>query len=395
MKYDDSMKQHSSTIKLISFVSLILSAIITILAIYKLFNLVIILSAFLFILSSISFFRSKTAISLLDQKSHWYNQLLDHLPNPISVTDIDMNWTFINKPVEDFLSLKRDSIMGKQCSNWGAPICKTDKCGITCLRKGYNETLFDQMGGNFKVESNYLYDLDGNKIGHIEVVHDITEKVRLNELVDTIKSEVKDLSDRLASDTEAQAANAEEISSAIEEMVSSIEMNLDHLEITSRKADESSRDAIETNASVKLAVDAMKTITERISIIQDIAFKTNLLALNAAVEAARAGDQGRGFAVVASEVRNLAQQSQGAASDISKLSSDSLSVAYKAGEKLGNLLPAIEETARLIAEVTAAGKEQKSGISQVSDSVQSIAQIQSGTAQLSKELVDVVEKLNV
>ncbi len=395
MKFDESMINHSSISKYVSLLLIILSLLLIIFSFIKIFIPVIVISLLMLCLSIYTMINSRRPVNLLNEKSNWYNQLLDHIPNPLSVTDADMNWTFINKPVEGFLSLKRENVMGQQCSNWGAPICKTDKCGITCLRKGKNETLFDQLGGNFKVESDYLYDLAGGKIGHVEIVYDITEKVKLNGLVEKIKIEVKDLSDKLASDTESQAANTEEISSALEELTSSTELNLDNLEMTSAKAEESSRDAIETNSSVMLAVEAMKNITGRISIIQDIAFQTNLLALNASIEAARAGDQGRGFAVVAGEVRNLARQTQEAASDISKLSAESLNVAYKAGDKLKNLLPAIEQTAALLSEVTAAGKEQKSGIMQISDSVQSIAMIQTGTAQLSKELVDVVAKLSV
>jgi methyl-accepting chemotaxis protein len=111
-------------------------------------------------------------------KIYWYESLLDAIPFPISVTDIDMNWTFVNKPVEQMLSIKRAEVLGKQCENWNANICNTENCGIARLRKGLLQTEFEQMNSNFQVDTSYLYNLRGEKIGHIEVVQDITRRIR-------------------------------------------------------------------------------------------------------------------------------------------------------------------------------------------------------------------------
>ncbi|HWQ79113.1 MAG TPA: methyl-accepting chemotaxis protein [Anaerovoracaceae bacterium] len=111
-------------------------------------------------------------------KVFWYEQLLDAVPFPISVTDLDMNWTFINKPVESMLNVKRGDILGKPCSNWNANICKTENCGVECLKRGQGKTLFGQNGMNFQVDAAYINNAKGEKIGHIEVVQDITASVR-------------------------------------------------------------------------------------------------------------------------------------------------------------------------------------------------------------------------
>jgi methyl-accepting chemotaxis protein len=108
------------------------------------------------------------------EKIHWYISILDAIPFPLSVTDNDMNWTFVNKPVEQFLKVKRETVMGHQCSEWGANICKTENCGIARLRNNFLVTFFEQSGGNFKVDTSYLTDRKGERIGHVEVVSDVT-----------------------------------------------------------------------------------------------------------------------------------------------------------------------------------------------------------------------------
>lgn len=107
-------------------------------------------------------------------KIFWFEQLLDAIPLPISVTDNDMNWTFINKPVEQMLSLKRRDVVGKHCSNWNASICRTKDCGVARLKGGQIQSKFEQMGMNFQVDTAYVKNAKGEPIGHIEVVQDIT-----------------------------------------------------------------------------------------------------------------------------------------------------------------------------------------------------------------------------
>uniref|UniRef100_UPI001F3D41CC methyl-accepting chemotaxis protein n=2 Tax=Pseudomonadota TaxID=1224 RepID=UPI001F3D41CC len=127
---------------------------------------------------------------------------------------------------------------------------------------------------------------------------------------------------------------------------------------TEKIARQSSQDAETSGTAVQKAVIAMRTIAEKIGIVQEIARQTDLLALNAAVEAARAGEHGRGFAVVAAEVRKLAERSQSAAAEISGMSSDTVTAATQAGEMLTKLVPDIRRTAELVAEISAACREQ-------------------------------------
>jgi transcriptional regulator with PAS, ATPase and Fis domain len=169
------------------------------------------------------------------EERNWFEQLLDHMPQPISVTNSKMMWTFINKPVEQMLNLKRSKVIGKHCSNWGAAICNTEKCGIACLDNGKPETLFDQLGMNFRVDSDYLHSLGGRKSGHIEVVLDITSKTQLTNLMQRITTDVQGLVEDLSSGASEQAASVEEVTSSIEEMNATIDHNAANAENTASK----------------------------------------------------------------------------------------------------------------------------------------------------------------
>ena len=143
----------------------------------------------------------KAVIKMKDvivEKSLWYEQILDAIPFPLSVTDKNMNWTFVNKPVEVMLNNKRENFIGKPCSNWGAAICKTENCGVTCLGKGKTQTSFEQGGGNFIVDSAYLYNSKGEMNGHVEVVQDVTEIKSLENYLGSKAAEMLVEMDKLA-----------------------------------------------------------------------------------------------------------------------------------------------------------------------------------------------------
>jgi methyl-accepting chemotaxis protein len=191
-----------------------------------------------------------------------------------------------------------------------------------------------------------------------------------------------------------QASAAEEASSSIEEMASAIRQNADNAGQTEKIAADTAQAAREGGKVVSETVAAMKSIAERISIIDELAYQTNLLALNASIEAARAGEHGRGFAVVGAEVRKLAERSQGAAKEIGELSSRSVQLAERAGALLERIVPDIQRTALLVAEITAASRQQSSGTQQLSGAIQQLDRVAQQNAASAEELSATAEELS-
>ncbi len=188
---------------------------------------------------------------------------------------------------------------------------------------------------------------------------------------------------QLSEGTTDQASSAEEVSASMEEMTASIDQNAANSSETKKIADDAATKIGESNQSVQNTVQLMKTITDRISIIDEIARQTNLLALNAAVEAARAGDHGKGFAVVAAEIRRLAERSQSAAAEINEVSRDGVLKATDSSEMLNQLVPRIQETSQLISKVSEASIEQNNGSQQINDSIQQLNKIIQQNAHIS------------
>lgn len=222
----------------------------------------------------------------------------------------------------------------------------------------------------------------------------ITEVRSSADSLSSASEEVSATAQSLSQASNEQAASVEETSSSVEQMSASIAQNTENAKVTDGMASKAAKEATEGGAAVRETVTAMKSIADKIGIIDDIAYQTNLLALNAAIEAARAGEHGKGFAVVAAEVRKLAERSQVAAQEIGEVAKGSVALAEKAGKLLDEMVPSINKTSDLVQEITAASQEQSSGVAQVNTAMSQLNQLTQQNASASEELAATAEEMS-
>jgi methyl-accepting chemotaxis protein len=198
-------------------------------------------------------------------------------------------------------------------------------------------------------------------------------------------SQISSASEQIAEGASKQAASAEEVSATVEQIGHMTRQNADNAQATEAMAIATASKAESGEAAVAGAAAVVKEIAERIIVIDEIARQTNLLALNAAIEAARAGEAGSGFAVVADEVRKLAERTQVAAGAIVRLSMDGSAKAESASALIAKMLPDIQRTAELVREISAASREQSSGLDQIAKAVAELDRVIQGNAASSEE----------
>jgi methyl-accepting chemotaxis protein len=235
----------------------------------------------------------------------------------------------------------------------------------------------------------------------------VTEVHNTTQSISVASKEIAAGNSDLSQRTEQQASSLEETASSMEELTSTVKQNAENAKQANQLAASASDIAIKGGQAVDEVVQTMASIStssgkimDIISVIESIAFQTNILALNAAVEAARAGEQGRGFAVVAAEVRNLAQRSAAAAKEIKVLINNSVDIVYtgskqvvQAGATMNEIVSAVKRVTDIMAEIAAASSEQSAGIEQVNQAITQMDDVTQQNAALVEEAAAASEAL--
>ncbi len=200
-------------------------------------------------------------------------------------------------------------------------------------------------------------------------------------------------SQQIAQGASEQAASAEEVSASIEEMAATIQQNSDNALQTEKISQEGAIGILEVAEAAKKSVEAIRKIAEKITVVNEIAEKTDILAINAAIEAARAGEHGKGFAVVAAEVRKLAEISQTSAKEINELSKLNLQLTEDAGIIMAKIMPNIQKTAQLVKEISAASAEQNQSSAQIAKAIDQLSTVTQQNSASSEEMSSSSEEL--
>ncbi len=223
---------------------------------------------------------------------------------------------------------------------------------------------------------------------------DIVETIKIGaQSLATSSLQVNSSSQQVMQGTVHQSNGIEDLSATMEEMTSNIEQNTFNAEQTSKASQEAFNKFNHVVKNTDKLFSTNKAIAEKISVINDIAFQTNILALNAAVEAARAGEYGNGFAVVANEVRKLAQKSKVAADEIIEMTQKGLILSQETNKAMQEAIPKIENSNTLVNEIATASREQSAGARQVNDIIQEISSVVRVNASSSEMLAASAEDL--
>ncbi len=208
-------------------------------------------------------------------------------------------------------------------------------------------------------------------------------------------NQLSTVSEQVSQRAHEQTANTEEVATSMEQMLAMINSNSENAEITRQSSVKSTNEMKQSNKIFVKMINSVSQISEKITIISEIADKIDILSINAAIEAARASETGKGFSVVANEIRKLADKTKIASDEITKLSKTGQDISRIAGKKLETVIPEIIKSTELVNNIVSAGKEQQRGVENINISVQQLTEITSENSASAEEMASSAEELSV
>ncbi len=352
----------------------------------------------------------------VDEKDHWYRQILDTVHAPISVVDLNKSITFVNKVAKSLLG-KTDAECEKcpHANVWGPEM---DQPVALLESRQEKMTKCDFKEKNWEVYTDFLLQPNGMKNGMIEFFKDVTDRENvinlaqgIEKVVDKVVAQMELITDdsaQLSAGSEEQAASLDEITHNMNTMSEQTRRNADNADNANRLTNESVSAAKNGQSRMSGVIEQMTQISANasnmqkvIKTIDDIAFQTNLLALNAAVEAARAGTHGKGFAVVAEEVRNLAARSAKAAQETEELIiksnkqiDDGVKMVHQTSEALNVIAGQVAQATELVANIAASSKEQAEEVGKINATVGQVGSVTQQNSQTAAQTASVAHDLN-
>jgi PAS domain S-box-containing protein len=353
-------------------------------------------------------------------KDHWYQQILDTSPAPISVVDKQHKITLVNRAACKLLNLtSEDSALGQDWESFWKQTIGANRQSLHALDQSGQKVSKENFNHvDWEIFSDHITDTGGARIGMMEILQDVTAREHIMRIADEIDKVVQQTIAEvgtISSDANALSDGAREQTQHLQSMIDSLQKMNEQMKNNVRDAEEANQFTKEATAAAatgqsqmeKMVVsmqDICKTSASThdvIKTIESIAFQTNLLALNAAVEAARAGQHGKGFAVVAEEVRSLAARSAKAAGETATLLDDSnkkiqggVVILDQTSASLNRITELVSKSTEKVSTIASMSKTQNAAMSGISTGLEQIDMVAKNNLDTAQRTADATEHLN-